>query len=706
MSRYTKTQITQLSANEQSAIDSINKNFQDIQEAIADTVSRSGNVPTHMTADFDLNGKRIINTSAPKTDNDFVRRVDVIGDIATVQSLVDATTNAAAQTLKAAADVQEIIQDRNIGLVADDLALGDNSKIKQVSENKDNIDIVAGLDDDIVAVASLKDDIPVVVQTAENIGKVADMAEDITVVANNAANVTSVAENISNINAVNANKTNIDAVNANKTNINAVAGNESDISTVAGISSAVSTVASNASNVSNVATNIDAVNNCADNMDAIQDAPNQAQAAADSAVLSAQYANDKINQTHISNCITHIPQDIKLELNNGTLTLKAGSRVYVPNGAGVFDVLTTSTDANYFFGTATGTYLIFGIRLNFFFKASCTSGATDSLSGNPWHIWYDTTNNKVKVYGDSTVTPKEEESLPIAIATVSNGQVTSIDQVFNGFGYIGSTVFALPGVKGLIPNGRNADGSLKSIEFTVQSVKTLTINSDWGTGIEMFWINETDLSLHKSTLFTFIQDSKPTTTGTTSIWYSPYENIVRRTTDTGSTWTQIYGCYAIKMPFSSGKITSITPKTTFHAVDYNDLNNVLTTLYPVGSIYIGTQNTCPLKTLISGSTWELVATDRALWGGDGTNGNTTIAAGLPNITGNISDMVSNSVNSSTYTGAFKRNSGSNGYGHGGTEYRQGRNDVSFNASWSNSIYGNSSTVQPPAYRVNVWRRTA
>lgn len=27
-----------------------------------------------------------------------------------------------------------------------------------------------------------------------------------------------------------------------------------------------------------------------------------------------------------------IPQDIKLELNNGTLTLKAGSRVYVPNG--------------------------------------------------------------------------------------------------------------------------------------------------------------------------------------------------------------------------------------------------------------------------------------------------------------------------------------------------------------------------------------
>ena len=138
----------------------------------------------------------------------------------------------------------------------------------------------------------------------------------------------------------------------------------------------------------------------------------------------------------------------------------------------------------------------------------------------------------------------------------------------------------------------------------------------------------------------------------------------------------------------------------------NALNTTLATLYPVGSIYIGTQNTCPLATLISGSTWQLVATDKALWGGDGTNGNTTIAAGLPNITGGISDMSSNSNGSSTYTGAFKKNSGGSGHGHAGTEYRQGTNNVSFNASWSNSIYGNSSTVQPPAYRVNVWRRTA
>lgn len=35
---------------------------------------------------------------------------------------------------------------------------------------------------------------------------------------------------------------------------------------------------------------------------------------------------------YTTNRILEIPQNIKLELNNGTLTLKAGSKVYVPNG--------------------------------------------------------------------------------------------------------------------------------------------------------------------------------------------------------------------------------------------------------------------------------------------------------------------------------------------------------------------------------------
>ena len=50
----------------------------------------------------------------------------------------------------------------------------------------------------------------------------------------------------------------------------------------------------------------------------------------------------------ITNCLTKIPQDIKLELNNGTITLKAGSKVY--NGNGIMKTTTTditSANANY-----------------------------------------------------------------------------------------------------------------------------------------------------------------------------------------------------------------------------------------------------------------------------------------------------------------------------------------------------------------------
>lgn len=250
MSRYTKTQVTQLSANEQAAINNINKNFEDIETAIRDTVSRSGSTPTHMTEDLDMNGKRIINLPAPKTDTDPVRRQDVVNDIALVQSLVNATTNAAAQTLKAAADVQEIIQDQNVGLVADDLALDENSKIRICGTNIDYITTVAGM----------KPDINTVVASKEDIEDVADNLYIVTQVANNKTNINTVASNIS--------------------NVNTVAGVSTDVTTVAGVSSNVTTVAGNTTNI----------NTCASNISAITGASTQASNAASSANAAATSA--------------------------------------------------------------------------------------------------------------------------------------------------------------------------------------------------------------------------------------------------------------------------------------------------------------------------------------------------------------------------------------------------------------------------------
>lgn len=112
----------------------------------------------------------------------------------------------------------------------------------------------------------------------------------------------------------------------------------------------------------------------------------------------------------------------------------------------------------------------------------------------------------------------------------------------------------------------------------------------------------------------------------------------------------------------------------------------MNTLYPVGSLYLTVNSTCPLATLISGSTWELVSQDRVLQGA-GTRGTvgSTLEAGLPDHRHSM--------------GVKPGNSGWEGGGAlNGTSYTG-------YASEDNSIYGRSDTVQPPAYLINVFKRT-
>lgn len=138
------------------------------------------------------------------------------------------------------------------------------------------------------------------------------------------------------------------------------------------------------------------------------------------------------------------------------------------------------------------------------------------------------------------------------------------------------------------------------------------------------------------------------------------------------------------------------------------VKNILSELYPVGSIYIGTQSTCPLATLISGSTWTLVSKGRVLQGVDtGQTAGSTVAAGLPNITGlsglhaSQGEAIWNSAapSGALYDAGSPFNKGTNNVASEGSR-------IAFDASRSNSIYGSSSTVQPPAYLVNIWERTA
>ena len=189
--------------------------------------------------------------------------------------------------------------------------------------------------------------------------------------------------------------------------------------------------------------------------------------------------SDILNYT--TNRILEIPQDIKLELNNGTLTLKAGSKVYVPNGFEAdgttpkFGSITVASDLSVSasWGISGETFVYYNISGSGLFiehpnynKGSGTTFVSDGT-------YYYTDSNYIRRMINGSVA--YTLSFPLAKITItSDNKVASIDQIFNGFGYIGSTVFTLPGVKGQYANGRNADGTCKSIVTTTTKVYTFT----------------------------------------------------------------------------------------------------------------------------------------------------------------------------------------------------------------------------------------
>lgn len=141
--------------------------------------------------------------------------------------------------------------------------------------------------------------------------------------------------------------------------------------------------------------------------------------------------------------------------------------------------------------------------------------------------------------------------------------------------------------------------------------------------------------------------------------------------------------------------------------------NLIDTFYPIGTIYVSADKSKAKADFpfMAYGTWEEVPANLCLQTGNASEAGTKRSAGLPNITGRrVASWGGGDYPGRGYTtGCFKQNTdtsytttinGENWNGEGnGTGF-------AFDASLSNPIYGASDTVQPPAYIVRAWIRTA
>ena len=133
--------------------------------------------------------------------------------------------------------------------------------------------------------------------------------------------------------------------------------------------------------------------------------------------------------------------------------------------------------------------------------------------------------------------------------------------------------------------------------------------------------------------------------------------------------------------------------------------------HPVGSLYLSLTDENPSISL-GGGTWVKVGSGKCLWGADSSHAvGTEISAGLPNATGAFSlrgfdNGWSTIFNDASGVCSVSRNGASEGAFLNGGSKNANRETLTVSLSRGNPIYGASTTVQPPALAVNIWKRTA
>lgn len=311
-----------------------------------------------------------------------------------------------------------------------------------------------------------------------------------------------------------------------------------------------------------------------------------------------------LSHRNITNCLLEVPQDIKVECVDGTITVKAGSKIWIPYGTtqayniGDLDQYGNIVDDISFQNNK----FFYAIRLdsdktnNQTNDAAITricwfnvtdgvpnalhehSSGTEGYTGANNQYYYFTDTNYAKRYLDGLVSEKLM-SLPIGLVTGDGiNMYGSVVQVFNGYGYIGSTLFELPGVKGLITEGINDDGTLKTV---IKTTTKVAIDPDVGPHSNSIISSlEGDI---EATVWLGEYDKHPSTEGVLASprYLNTRTNFIQLDAGITGDWKNQYGYLQVFEDLKldpTGKILSITPKKPFRAVDHNNYIQKITEL--------------------------------------------------------------------------------------------------------------------------------
>ncbi len=277
-----------------------------------------------------------------------------------------------------------------------------------------------------------------------------------------------------------------------------------------------------------------------------------------------------VNYTNITNCITEIPRDIKFELSNGTLTLKAGSKVYVPNGfeedgtTPKFDVIVTENDLSISSIGNNDYYVLYlynennewSIKSTLFFN--CLSGSDTEIHTNM--LYYNESLNIIRKENSESSIGTYSLPLAICIGNASNkfSQIPSRNDLFDrGVCHFGNTIFVTPGIKGLIPNGRNEDGTLKNDILNIEKVLVKSSPSGY-TKVKIFLSND-DIIL----------------AGATNHLYNVSHNLNMNTLFTNRTYQGVYIGDAVYEKYDDQyNLDYLYIKYPFTALEQNNVNGL------------------------------------------------------------------------------------------------------------------------------------